>query len=373
MMPGLYGYTEAGIIVAKEEATVKVAAPDADIVLDPVCGSGTAAEAAAKLYRRFIWIDREPRAVEICYDSLHWYVQRRTRRVEWMLDAPEFQAQPMRWDIGCNYIVRADSLNVLSSMPDSFVALVVMDPPFNVGREFRNKAGDGFSDIWCWDAAAQARLCEIEALDVDTDRYVDGPSHDAREGARRSILLNIAELPVARRRRHGQLPDVDGVAAGRIPAGDGIMGVVPVGLSAALPRKPGQSRGCAQPKKILVGMKEKGYSALDTRYQRVAEGLKLLVCQPHIRPLFDRYLDAVQACALNIDVTPESALDLMALAIVMRPANIAAGLNAEGLDSSTIGAAMKPVVDAIMADPMSRQAVTDTMTSFPCTRSSPAK
>lgn len=107
----------------------------------------------------------------------------------------------------------------------------------------------------------------------------------------------------------------------------------------------------------------KGYSALDARYQRIADGLKILVCQPHIRPLFDRYLDAVQACAVNLDVTPDAALDLMALAIVMRPANLAVGLTEEGLDSSAIGAAMKPVVDAIMADPMSRQAVTDTLTT----------
>lgn len=189
--PGLYGYTEDGMIVPRAQATVKVASPTADIVLDPVCGSGTAAVAAARLNRRFIVIDRERKAVDITWGRLPWYVWKRTLRVEWLRDRGAFRADPMFWDCGVNFVVRGDSLDVLRSMPDSFVALVIADPPFNAGREFRNREGDGFSDIWRWDAAAEARLAEIEAVDLSKDRWIAGKTRAARDGAHEAMLLNI--------------------------------------------------------------------------------------------------------------------------------------------------------------------------------------
>ena len=39
-MHGVYGFTEKGLIVPCALAEVKVASANADIVLDPVCGSG---------------------------------------------------------------------------------------------------------------------------------------------------------------------------------------------------------------------------------------------------------------------------------------------------------------------------------------------
>ena len=167
MFAGRYGYRETGLIVPRDQAEVRVAAPDADIVLDPVCGSGTAAVAASEACRRFIVIDRNPVAIETTFDRLSPHVRRRTARVEWLKDRHEFARDPMLWDCGWNFAVRADAIACMRSMPDSFVALVVADPPFNAGREFRNAEGEGFSDIWRWDAAAEERLEEIGRMPED--------------------------------------------------------------------------------------------------------------------------------------------------------------------------------------------------------------
>ena len=51
---GVYGVRESGLIVPKEHAEIKVASPTSGIVLDPVCGSGTVADSAAKECRRVL-------------------------------------------------------------------------------------------------------------------------------------------------------------------------------------------------------------------------------------------------------------------------------------------------------------------------------
>lgn len=188
---GVYGFNDAGLIVPQDQATIRVAAPDADLLLDPVCGSGTSAAAAAGLCRRFIAIDREQAAVSTTFERLPWYVQRQTARVEWLVDRHRFLRDPAVWDCGANFVVRGDCIAVLRSMPDSFVALVVADPPFNAGRDFRNKAGEGFSDVWEWDTAAEQRLAEIEATDCTTNRYLAGKTAADRESAREALLLTV--------------------------------------------------------------------------------------------------------------------------------------------------------------------------------------
>ena len=102
--------------------------------------------------------------MEITWNRLKPEVQQRTRRIEWMKDRFDFEADPMLWDHGPNYVVRGDCIAVMRSMPESFVTLVIADPPFNANREFRNRKGEGFSDVWRWDAAAEDRLREIEDL-----------------------------------------------------------------------------------------------------------------------------------------------------------------------------------------------------------------
>jgi len=189
-----YGMLKSGMIVPWDHPdAVRVASPDADIVLDPTCGSGTAAEAASMVCRRFICIDREHAAIEKTRLRLPSYVRRRTSLIEWFHDWRVFAADPMIWDCGSNFLVRGDSLEVLRSMPDSFVALVYCDPPFNANRQFRNKDGEGFSDIWRWDDDAESRLRECEDIDVTTDRWINGATVTDREKAKRSACLLVEQ------------------------------------------------------------------------------------------------------------------------------------------------------------------------------------
>ena len=189
MFRGLYGMRESGLTVPRALAQIRVASRTADIVLDPVCGSGTTAVAAAQAHRRFICIDREPAAVEVAWGRLAPAVRDRTRRVEWMRDRLAFDNNPMLWDCGSNFLVRGDCISVLRSMPDSFVTLVYADPPFNAGREFRNKDGVGFSDVWRWDGAAEDRLQELTR--APPRRFQDG------DRGKQALLLGIEAARLA--------------------------------------------------------------------------------------------------------------------------------------------------------------------------------
>lgn len=140
-MHGVYGFTEKGLIVPCALAEVKVDSANADIVLDPVCGSGTTARAASDNCRRFICIDLSPDAIDITWRRLHWAVKQRTVIVHFALEKKLFLTDPMLWDSGCNFLVLGDCVDVMRTMPDSFVALIYADPPFNSNREYRNKEG----------------------------------------------------------------------------------------------------------------------------------------------------------------------------------------------------------------------------------------
>ena len=151
-----------------------------DVVLDPVCGSGTTAVAAARLGRRFIVIDRERSAVDVTLRRLLTLQEkgeyRKTRKADGNVPAINFvdfsnYTKPLHatdtWNNGDNYVVQGDALQVLRTMPDSFVALVYADPPYGSQREYRGKAG-GFDDRWSWDDAAEERLQEIRNLPPDS-------------------------------------------------------------------------------------------------------------------------------------------------------------------------------------------------------------
>ena len=175
MTKGLYGLKESGLIVPQEHAEVRVASPKADIVLDPVCGSGTTAVSASQLNRRFICIDKSQDAVDITWSRLSLHVRNRTVRSNFFLDKYHFEKDPMLWDCGYNFLVCGDAIEVLRSMPESFVALVYADPPFNAGKNFVDKkTGVGFSDIWHWDDDAKARLKELKRMPAD--RFDSGKS-----------------------------------------------------------------------------------------------------------------------------------------------------------------------------------------------------
>ena len=150
-----------------------------DLVLDPVCGSGTTAAAAARLGRRFIAVDRERSAIDATLHRLvtlqHSGEYRRTLKANGKapaINVVDFSGYdgPLTitdtWNNGDNYVIQGDALQVLKTMPDSFVSLVYADPPYGSQRDYQGKAG-GFSDRWAWDEAAEARLEEIRQLPAD--------------------------------------------------------------------------------------------------------------------------------------------------------------------------------------------------------------
>ena len=57
--------------VALYERIIKASSNRGDIVLDPFCGSGTTLDAAQRLGRRWIGIDQNPEAIELCEKRLH--------------------------------------------------------------------------------------------------------------------------------------------------------------------------------------------------------------------------------------------------------------------------------------------------------------
>ena len=168
-------YRHSGLAVPGGQGLGQLRYPG-DMVLDPVCGSGTTAAAALRLGRRFIVIDRNPDAIAITWARLlkqqaagdyQWLMGRHgrrpaVRRHRWSI----FTGVP-DWDNGDSWVVQGDALAVMRSMPDSFVSLVYMDPPYGTQKEFQGKDGTGFSDVWQWDAAAEERLADLVSLPDD--------------------------------------------------------------------------------------------------------------------------------------------------------------------------------------------------------------
>ena len=148
-----------------------------DMVLDPVCGSGGIGHAALRLGRRCIVIDRSPDAINVTWERLTRaseagefpaVVQRCEHggRVNaWsMVHRVEFRDDDaIPWDNGDSYVVLGDALEVMRSMPDSFVALVYADPPYGTQKTFTGKAGS-FDDTWHWDDVAESRLAELAEM-----------------------------------------------------------------------------------------------------------------------------------------------------------------------------------------------------------------
>ena len=92
--------------------------------------------------------------------------------------------------------------------------------------------------------------------------------------------------------------------------------------------------------KMLRTIKGMGDSTLD----RMRVALKAaMINNPDARSAFDEYLDTYNACAKNITVTPDQALDTLALAVIMRPIN-ETFFGATALDQHIIGAAIKKVL-----------------------------
>ncbi|GAA1439247.1 site-specific DNA-methyltransferase [Leifsonia poae] len=61
-----------------------------------------------------------------------------------------------------------DNLQSLSTVPDSTVDLVYMDPPFNSGREYDARLGGSnrgaaFTDVWAWNSSHESRLRSLTA------------------------------------------------------------------------------------------------------------------------------------------------------------------------------------------------------------------
>lgn len=150
------------------------------MVLDPLCGSGTTAVAAAKLGRRFIVIDENKPAIDLTLNRLLMLQQsgeyRKTLKADGgvpninVLDFTGYDgplAVTDTWNNGDNFVVQGDALQVMRTMPDSFVSVVYADPPYGSQRQYRGKRG-GFDDRWTWDDAAEVRLEEIRNLPTDS-------------------------------------------------------------------------------------------------------------------------------------------------------------------------------------------------------------
>ena len=156
------------------------------LVLDPVCGSGTTAIAAARLGRRFIVIDRNPAAIDATMARLRklreagelpamrrrygWDCQPTAELATWnMVDMSEVGAtipiedvNPAHWDNGDSWIILGDAISVLRTMPDCIADLIYCDPPYGTGKRFRDrKTGAEFDDRWHWDDTAEARLDDL--------------------------------------------------------------------------------------------------------------------------------------------------------------------------------------------------------------------
>ena len=104
--------------------------------------------------------------------------------------------------------------------------------------------------------------------------------------------------------------------------------------------KLGQDMGMT---KMLNAIKGMG----DTTLDRMRVALKAaMINNPDARSAFDEYLDTWKACARNITITPDQALDTLALAIIMRPIN-ESFFGEQALDQHIIGAAIKNVLKHI--------------------------
>lgn len=191
---GRWGYRNSGVAVPGELAE---RTGPGDLVLDPMCGSGTTAAACLQLGRRFIVIDQEPAAIEVTWERIQLQILRGdykrvikpcgervgVHRVVWQswLPAPD-------WDNGDSYVVLGDMLDVCKTIPDGTVDLVYMDPPFASQRDYEGKRG-GFSDTWEWDDEAeenwQRLLGHIPPLWKDQ-------VHVGKKGQRTHITSGIA-------------------------------------------------------------------------------------------------------------------------------------------------------------------------------------
>ena len=114
------------------------------LVLDPMCGSGTTCVAARQLGRRYLGIDSSPQAISVTHERLG----------ELGAHPPVLihPAAPDNWDDGRNRLVLGNTREVLESLPEGFVDLIYIDPPFGT------KADKAFGITWKWDESADKNL-----------------------------------------------------------------------------------------------------------------------------------------------------------------------------------------------------------------------
>lgn len=151
------------------------------VVLDPFGGSGTTAIAAVKEGRRFVHIDPSPLSVECLLSRLRPYLRERKNKitiVSWTragerelakrgISIPGMiprmgersdlmsarMARALPWDDGRNWVLLGDCFKWMECMPNGFVDLIYLDPPFNTGKDFGS-----YSDNWKGAASASTDL-----------------------------------------------------------------------------------------------------------------------------------------------------------------------------------------------------------------------
>ena len=176
-----------------------------DMVLDPVAGSGTAAEAALLNQRRFIAIDMNSDATGVIVERLAKGAQEgkykpqvirhsnRLSNVRVITDLANLSGIPYgnrdTWDFwlsGDSYVVTGDAIQVMRTMPEGTADLIYCDPPFGSQREYKGRDGRlSFDDRWEWDADAEARLAELD--DITPEQIAD--LYSVRANVRKDVHL----------------------------------------------------------------------------------------------------------------------------------------------------------------------------------------
>ena len=121
---------------SREEMTDVTTQKQADIVLDPFCGSGTTCVAAATLGRRYVGIDVNQEAIKITSERLA-----KIDAARQIMTADENVAEAL--EQGTGVLIHGDCLDVLPKLIDQGIKidLIYMDPPFFSQKDYKDKSG----------------------------------------------------------------------------------------------------------------------------------------------------------------------------------------------------------------------------------------
>ena len=126
----------------------------ADIVLDPMFGSGSCLVAAHQLNRRFIGIEKS----EEGFATAAAWLEKEGAVFEKVICDSEsiLDAFDIDFNDGKNRIFRGDAYDILTRFPDSIANLIYFDPPFGSNADKRY-----FGISWKWTSESETYLARI--------------------------------------------------------------------------------------------------------------------------------------------------------------------------------------------------------------------